>query len=114
VWKAMSAPGRAGQAVRRPDPSVPRSRSPCWPSSSPRSSHARETSRYVAGAATQSSTALDTIRWVTGGAPAIFIAICAAIMLAYPLTEQRFQEMVSEVALRRAGRTPDVGEEWTA
>jgi glucuronide carrier protein len=66
---------------------------------------------YAAGAATQSSTALDTIRWVTGGAPAIFVGIGAAIMLAYPLTEQRFQEMVSEVALRRAGRANAVGEE---
>jgi hypothetical protein len=35
-------------------------------------------------------------------------------MLAYPLTEQRFQEMVSEVALRRARRTGAVGEESPA
>ena len=57
---------------------------------------------YAAGAVTQSSTALETIRWVTGAAPAVFVAIGAAIVLAYPLTEQRFQDMVSEVALRRA------------
>src|SRR2546423_1404708 len=57
---------------------------------------------YVAGAATQSSTALETIRWVTGAAPAVFAGIGAAIIVAYPLTEQRFQDMVSEVALRRA------------
>jgi glucuronide carrier protein len=69
---------------------------------------------YAAGAATQSTTALNTIRWVTGGAPAVFVGIGAAIMLAYPLTEQRFQEMVSEVALRRARRTGAVGEESPA
>ena len=65
---------------------------------------------YAAGAATQSTTALDTIRWVAGGAPAVFVGIGAAIMLAYPLTEQRFQEMVSEVARRRARRAGAVGE----
>ena len=65
---------------------------------------------YAAGAATQSTTALDTIRWVAGGAPAVFVGIGAAIMLAYPLTERRFQEMVSEVARRRARRAGAVGE----
>jgi glucuronide carrier protein len=69
---------------------------------------------YAAGAATQSTRALDTIRWVTGGAPAVFVGIGAVIMLAYPLTEQRFQELVSEVALRRARRLGAVGEESRA
>jgi glucuronide carrier protein len=41
-----------------------------------------------------------TIRWLTGGAPAVFVGIGAVIMLAYPLTEQRFPETVSELALR--------------
>jgi glucuronide carrier protein len=59
---------------------------------------------YVAGAATQSGQALDTIRYVTGWAPALFVAIGAAIMLAYPLTEERFQHLVGEVARRRADR----------
>ena len=65
---------------------------------------------YTAGAVTQSTTALNTIRWVAGGAPAVFVGIGAAIMLGYPLSEQRFQEMVSEVARRRARRAGVVGE----
>jgi glucuronide carrier protein len=58
---------------------------------------------YVAGASTQSGTALDTIRIVTGVAPAVFVGI-AVVMLAYPLTEERFRELVGEVAMRRARR----------
>jgi glucuronide carrier protein len=59
---------------------------------------------YVAGAQAQSETALDTIRYATGFAPAVFVAIGGAIMIAYPLTEDRFREMVGEVAARRAAR----------
>jgi glucuronide carrier protein len=59
---------------------------------------------YIAGAATQSPGALDAIRYLTGLAPALFAGIGAAIMLAYPLTEQRFQEVVREIAFRRAER----------
>jgi len=59
---------------------------------------------YVAGAQIQTSTALDTIRYSTGFAPALFVAIAAVIMIAYPLTDERFRDMVGEVAARRAAR----------
>jgi glucuronide carrier protein len=59
---------------------------------------------YVAGAATQSPGAIDTIRSITGFGPALFVGIGAAIMLAYPLTEERFREVVGEIAFRRADR----------
>jgi glucuronide carrier protein len=59
---------------------------------------------YVAGAATQSSRAIDTIRYITGFGPALFVGIGAAIMLAYPLTEERFREVVGEIAFRRTER----------
>jgi glucuronide carrier protein len=62
---------------------------------------------YVAGAATQSPGAIDAIRYLTGFGPALFVGIGAAIMLAYPLTEERFGEVVREFAFRRAERTPD-------
>jgi Na+/melibiose symporter-like transporter len=58
----------------------------------------------AAGAATQSPGALDAIRYLTGFGPALFVGIGAAIMLAYPLTEERFGEVVGEIALRRAER----------
>jgi glucuronide carrier protein len=68
---------------------------------------------YVAGAATQPGRALDTIRWVTGFAPALFVAIGAAVMAVYPLTEERFQQLVGEVAARRARRADPTGDtEW--
>jgi glucuronide carrier protein len=57
---------------------------------------------YIAGAATQSPGALDAIRYLTGLGPALFVGIGAAIMLAYPLTEERFREVVREIAFRRA------------
>ena len=57
---------------------------------------------YVAGSATQSQGAIDTIRYLTGFAPALFVGIGAAIMLVYPLTEERFRTIVAEVAVRRA------------
>jgi glucuronide carrier protein len=59
---------------------------------------------YIAGAATQSPGALDAIRYLTGLGPALFVGIGAAIMLAYPLTEERFREVVREIAFRRAKR----------
>jgi glucuronide carrier protein len=65
---------------------------------------------YVAGATTQSSAALDTIRIVTGVAPAVFVGIAAVVMLAYPLTEERFQELVGEIAMRRAWRDAQFAE----
>jgi glucuronide carrier protein len=59
---------------------------------------------YVAGSATQSPEALDTIRYLTGWGPALFVAVGAVIMLAYPLTEERFREVVRQIAFRRAER----------
>ena len=59
---------------------------------------------YVAGSARQTPGALDTIRYLTGGASALFIAIGTVIMLAYPLTEERFRTMIVETAARRSGR----------
>ena len=64
---------------------------------------------YVAGAATQSQGAIDAIRYLTGFGPALFVGIAAAIMLAYPLTEDRFQEVVREIAFRRAERKLGAG-----
>jgi glucuronide carrier protein len=64
---------------------------------------------YVAGAATQSPGAVDAIRYLTGLGPALFVAIAAAIMLAYPLTEDRFQQVVREIAFRRAERKLGAG-----
>jgi glucuronide carrier protein len=64
---------------------------------------------YVAGAATQSPGALDAIRYLTGFGPALFVGIGAAIMLAYPLNEERFGEVVREIAFRRAERKLGVG-----
>jgi|tagenome__1003787_1003787.scaffolds.fasta_scaffold19155430_2 Na+/melibiose symporter-like transporter len=64
---------------------------------------------YVAGSARQTPGALDTIRYLTGGATAFFIAVGTVVMLAYPLTEERFRTMIVETAARRSGRaTPEV------
>ncbi len=59
---------------------------------------------YVAGAGPQSPEALDAIRRLTGWGRAVFVGIGAAIMLAYPLTEARFQKVVRQIASRRADR----------
>jgi Na+/melibiose symporter-like transporter len=56
---------------------------------------------YVAHSPTQSPAALDAIRHITGWGPALFIGVGAAIMLAYPLTEERFRAIVVEVATSR-------------
>jgi glucuronide carrier protein len=64
---------------------------------------------YVAGAATQSQGAIDSIRYITGFGPALFVVIGAAIMLAYPLTEERFRDIVREIAFRRAERKLGAG-----
>jgi glucuronide carrier protein len=55
---------------------------------------------YVAGAPTQSAGAQDAIRYVTGFGPAVFVGLGALLMLAYPLTEQRFQGIVAELTAR--------------
>ena len=59
---------------------------------------------YVAGSGTQTQGAIDAIRYLTGLGPALFVGIGATIMLAYPLTEERFREVVRQIASRRADR----------
>jgi glucuronide carrier protein len=63
---------------------------------------------YVSGAATQSDTAVATIRVAAGIVPAAVIAAAAAVMLAYPLTEQAFRDVVAKLTERRVARAePD-------
>lgn len=57
---------------------------------------------YVGGAPAQSSEALDTIRYLTGFGAAALVAIGTAVMLRYPLTEDKFRDVVGELAARRA------------
>jgi glucuronide carrier protein len=52
----------------------------------------------------QSQATQDGIRYITGFVPALFILVGVAIMVFYPLTEDRFRTMVAEVAARRAAR----------
>jgi glucuronide carrier protein len=59
---------------------------------------------YIAGSKAQSEGAIDAIRWAAGFIPALFILIAIAIMAVYPLTDQRFQEIVRDVAARRVAR----------
>jgi glucuronide carrier protein len=59
---------------------------------------------YVAGAAIQPAGAVDAIRVAAGFIPAAFILGAIAVMTAYPLTDERFREIVREVAGRRAAR----------
>ncbi len=56
---------------------------------------------YVASADVQSSEAMDAIKFAAGGVPAIFILLGAVVMIRYPLSEARFQEIVGEIAERR-------------
>jgi len=58
---------------------------------------------YVAGSTTQTPDALDSIRYLTGLGPAVFVGVGAAVMLAYPLTEERFRAIIADLAARRAG-----------
>jgi glucuronide carrier protein len=57
---------------------------------------------YVSGAASQPSSAADAIRVAVGVVPAVFILASIAVMAAYPLTEDRFRQIVRELAERRA------------
>jgi glucuronide carrier protein len=68
---------------------------------------------YVAGADTQPGSAESAIRVAAGVIPAGFILIALAIMAAYPLTEDRFREIVAELAERRAHESPKVGASMT-
>jgi glucuronide carrier protein len=59
---------------------------------------------YVTQSETQPDSAIRAIKIAAGGLPAGVIAIALAIMVAYPLTEGRFREIVREVAQRRVAR----------
>ena len=65
---------------------------------------------YIAGAKAQSEGAIDAIRWAAGLIPTVFIIIAVAIMAVYPLTEEKFQEIVRDVAVRRAARVASAQE----
>jgi Na+/melibiose symporter-like transporter len=56
----------------------------------------------VSGAATQTDDAERAIRLAAGGLPAALFLAAAAVMLAYPLSEDRFHRIVSELTERRA------------
>jgi glucuronide carrier protein len=62
---------------------------------------------YVAGAASQPDSAETAIRVASGVVPAAFILAAIATVNAYPLTEAKFQEIVREVAERRAARSEE-------
>jgi glucuronide carrier protein len=55
---------------------------------------------YVSGAVAQGESAVAAIRVAAGIVPAIGVGGAAAIMLAYPLTDERFREIVGELATR--------------
>ena len=66
-------------------------------------------SGYVAGAASQRPASLDAIRYLTGFAPALFVTLGAVVMLVYPLSEERFEQVLDDVLARRAARTRGTG-----
>jgi glucuronide carrier protein len=61
---------------------------------------------YVAGAQSQPESAVDAIKFTAGIVPAAFILLAVAIMSVYPLTEERFRQIIAEVARRRAHDRP--------
>ena len=56
---------------------------------------------YVANASPQPDSAVTAIKVAAGIVPAVVIVVALAIMLAYPLTEARFREIVGDVVQRR-------------
>jgi glucuronide carrier protein len=56
---------------------------------------------YVPNASPQADSAVTAIKIAAGVVPAAVIGVALAIMLAYPLTEARFREIVGAVAQRR-------------
>ena len=64
-----------------------------------------ELSGYVANQA-QSEATLVTIRVLTAVVPAVFVALGAWVALGYPLTRARHDEILAELARRRAAATP--------
>jgi len=61
---------------------------------------------YVEGASTQPGSAVRAIKTAAGLVPAAFIVVAVAIIALYPLTEDRFREIIREVAERRARDAP--------
>jgi glucuronide carrier protein len=59
---------------------------------------------YLSGATSQPDSAVAAIKTAAGIVPAAVILGAIAVMSAYPLTEAKFQEIVRELAERRAGR----------
>jgi glucuronide carrier protein len=59
---------------------------------------------YVSGAASQPDDAVTAIKVAAGLVPAAFILGAIAVMTRYPLTEEKFREIVREVGERRAAR----------
>ncbi len=57
---------------------------------------------YISGASTQTHSALTSIKVAAGALPAGLFLAAAAVMLAYPLTENAFRRMVAEIAERHA------------
>jgi glucuronide carrier protein len=57
---------------------------------------------YVEGATGQPGSAVTAIKTAAGLVPAAFIIGAVAVMSAYPLTEERFREIVRGLAARRA------------
>jgi glucuronide carrier protein len=58
---------------------------------------------YLADSVSQPDGAIRAIKVASGIVPAVFILGAVAVMGLYPLTEERFREIVREVAERRAG-----------
>lgn len=56
---------------------------------------------YISGAATQTDAALTSIRVAVGVIPGVAVLAAGAVMLAYPLTEQKLRDIVEEIAERR-------------
>jgi glucuronide carrier protein len=65
---------------------------------------------YVAGADVQSQGAQATIRILTGLGPAFLVGLGALLMLAYPLTERRYQRIVDELTTRNRQKALGLGE----
>jgi glucuronide carrier protein len=57
---------------------------------------------YVSGSTSQTDDAVSSIRVAAGAIPAIATLAAAGVMLAYPLTEKAFRNLVAELAERRA------------
>ena len=57
---------------------------------------------YLSGASSQSEAAIGSIRAAAGIVPALGVAAAAVVMLAYPLSDARFRELLGELAQRRA------------